>query len=81
MLTTLDPPRTVDQHALQIAGLNERHGNTASAAIPAQWQRFAPHLDHVPGQIGHTAYGVDNSDTTSGSTDARGTVKSKSGCP
>ena len=37
----------------------------ASAAIPAQWQRFTPHLDHVPGQVGHTAYGVvHNSDDT-----------------
>jgi AraC family transcriptional regulator len=65
MLTPLDPPRLVDQPALQIAGLNERYDNGASAAIPAQWQRFTPHLDHVPGQVGHTAYGViHNSDDT-----------------
>jgi AraC family transcriptional regulator len=65
MLTTLNPPRIVDQPALLIAGLNERYGNTASAAIPSQWQRFTPHIDHVPGQVGHTAYGVvHNSDDT-----------------
>jgi AraC family transcriptional regulator len=65
MLTTLTPPRIVDQPALLIAGLNERYGNTASAAIPSQWQRFTPHIDHVPGQVGHTAYGVvHNSDDT-----------------
>ena len=65
MLAPLDPPRIVEQPALLIAGLNERYDHTASAAIPSQWQRFTPHLDHVPGQIGHTAYGViHNSDDT-----------------
>jgi AraC family transcriptional regulator len=65
MVTTLDAPRIVDQPALHIAGLNERYDHTASAAIPSQWQRFTPHLDHVPGQVGHTAYGViHNSDDT-----------------
>ena len=69
MLTPLDPPRLVDQHALQIAGLNERYGQTASAAIPAQWQRFTPHLDHVPGQVGHTAYGVVHNSDEAGHAD------------
>jgi AraC family transcriptional regulator len=69
MLTTLDPPRIVNQPALQIAGLNERYDNTASAAIPAQWQRFTPHLDHVPGQVGHTAYGVVYNSDDSGHAD------------
>src|ERR1051325_10615922 len=55
MLTPLDPPRIVEQSALHIAGLNERYDHTASAAIPSQWQRFPPHIDHVPGQVGHTA--------------------------
>lgn len=65
MLASLDPPRLVNGAAMQIAGINERYDNHASAQIPAQWQRFTPHLDHVPGQIGHIAYGViHNSDET-----------------
>jgi len=65
MLTPLAPPQIVDQRPLLVAGLNERYDNTASAAIPAQWQRFTPYLDHVPGQVGHIAYGViHNSDET-----------------
>lgn len=65
MLTPLDPPRIVENAGLLIAGLNERYDHTASASIPSQWQRFTPHIDHVPGQVGHTAYGVvHNSDDT-----------------
>ena len=65
MLTPLDPPRIVENPGLLIAGLNERYDHTASASIPSQWQRFTPHIDHVPGQVGHTAYGVvHNSDDT-----------------
>ena len=58
LLTTLEPPRFEDGRALLLAGLVERYGVEASAAIPAQWQRFAPHLGQVPGQIGRVAYGV-----------------------
>ena len=69
MLTTLDAPRIVDHPALRIAGLNERYGQTASASIPSQWQRFTPHLDHVPGQVGHTAYGVVHNSDDAGHAD------------
>lgn len=41
-----------------IAGLCERCTEETSALIPALWQRFQPHLGHVPGQIGRDAYGV-----------------------
>jgi AraC family transcriptional regulator len=65
MTIALDPPRIVENSGLLIAGLNERYDHTASASIPLQWQRFTPHIDHVPGQVGHTAYGVvHNSDDT-----------------
>ena len=69
MLTPLAPPRIVDQRPLLVAGLNERYDNTASAAIPAQWQRFTPYLDHVPGQVGHTAYGVIHNSDEAGHAD------------
>jgi AraC family transcriptional regulator len=58
LLTTLEPPRFEDGRALRLAGLVERYGLEASAAIPAQWQRFAPHLGNVPGQVGRIAYGA-----------------------
>jgi len=57
-LTTLAAPRFVDGKALLIAGLGERYDYEAAPAIPAQWQRFMPHLGRFPGQIGSTAYGV-----------------------
>lgn len=69
MLVSLDPPRIVNAAAMQIAGLNERYDNHASAQIPAQWQRFTPHLDHVPGQIGHIAYGVIHNSDDAGHAD------------
>lgn len=57
-LTTLEPPRFVDGKALLIAGLSERYDFEGTAGIPAQWQRFLPHLGRVPGQVGKVAYGV-----------------------
>ena len=57
-IATLEPPRFENGKALLIAGLGERYTCETSKAIPAQWQRFAPHFGHVPGQIGRTAYGV-----------------------
>jgi len=57
-LTPLDPPRIESEHTLLLAGINERYSSNASASIPAQWQHLRPHLGHVPGQVGSTAYGV-----------------------
>ena len=37
--------------------------------FPPQWQRFTPHLDHVPGQVGHTAYGVIHNSDDAGHAD------------
>src|SRR5215467_2661094 len=47
-LTKLAPPRFVDGKALLIAGLGERYDFESNAGIPAQWQRFVPHLGHIP---------------------------------
>jgi AraC family transcriptional regulator len=57
-LTTLEPPRVETGRVLLIAGLSERYTRETSAAIPALWQRFVPHLGHIPGQLNHVAYGV-----------------------
>jgi predicted transcriptional regulator YdeE len=43
---------------LLVAGLNETYGRDTRAKIPQQWQRVAPHLGKVPGQVGQDAYGV-----------------------
>jgi AraC family transcriptional regulator len=63
LLPRLDAPRFEQCPTRLFAGLSERHTDESAAAIPAQWQRFAPHLGRIPGQIGHATYGiVHNSD-------------------
>ncbi len=54
----LDPPRRETVGPLIIAGLGERINDCSSAGIPALWQRFGPHIGHVPGQTGSAAFGV-----------------------
>lgn len=58
LLTNMEPPRFENIKTLLIAGLSERCNSETSAGIPAQWQRFVPHLGHIPGQVGWTTYGV-----------------------
>lgn len=45
-------------HQLTVAGMNSTYDAQSRANIPAQWQRFAPHIGKVPGQTGTTTYGV-----------------------
>jgi AraC family transcriptional regulator len=62
-LTNVEAPRIENGKLLLIAGMGERYSCETSAGIPAQWQRFVPHLDHFPGHLSHVAYGVScNSD-------------------
>lgn len=56
--STLAPPRIVSTPALLIFGINERYHCDSKAGIPSQWDRFLPHLGHIPGQIGDVTYGV-----------------------
>jgi AraC family transcriptional regulator len=58
VIDTLAPPRFVTGKTFFLAGLSERYTCEDSAGIPAQWQRFLPSFGHIPGQIGHVAYGV-----------------------
>src|SRR5262249_52416649 len=58
LLTHLDPPRMADGKTMLIAGFTERYTAETSANIPAQWQRFAPHIGHIPGQVENVTYGV-----------------------
>jgi predicted transcriptional regulator YdeE len=43
---------------LLIAGLTASYGRDTRAKIPQQWERLAPYLGKVPGQVGDDAYGV-----------------------
>lgn len=54
----LAAPRMADGKAMLIAGLAQRNGCQPDASIPAQWQRFAPYIGAIPGEVGEVAYGV-----------------------
>lgn len=71
LFATLEPPRFEDGRPLLIAGLGERYTSETSAGIPAQWQRFGPHIGHVPGQVdaGRVTYGVCCNSDDAGNTD------------
>jgi AraC family transcriptional regulator len=58
LLADLTPPRFESHDTFLVAGLSERYDCKTNKAIPAQWQRFVPHIGHIAGQIGAIAYGV-----------------------
>ncbi len=68
-LIALDAPRIETGKPLLIAGMSERYTAETCVGIPAQWQRFAPHIGTIPGQAGNTAYGVLCNGDDSGNTD------------
>ena len=54
----LGPPRFENGREMLVGGLNENYTFECRAKIPAQWQRFAPYLGKVPGQVGKDCYGI-----------------------
>ena len=56
--THIEVTRLQEGRALRIAGITEHYTADKSAAIPSQWQRFIPHIGHIPGQTGPEAYGL-----------------------
>src|SRR5258708_39508905 len=54
----LEAPRIEHGKVLRIAGLREHYTAETMKDIPELWQRFAPHIGNVPGQVGHVAYGL-----------------------
>lgn len=54
----LEAPRYEEGKALLIAGLRRLYAPGEMKDMPAQWQRFAPHIGKIAGQIGQTTYGV-----------------------
>ena len=58
LLTTLEPPRFETSRPFLVAGLGERYSCETSAGIPRQWQRFAPYIGSIPGEVPGVFYGV-----------------------
>ena len=59
------PPRMEARSALLAFGLNEHYRAGTNAGIPAQWQRFGPHLGHLDHEVRGVSYGiVHNVDTS-----------------
>lgn len=54
----LSIPKFQQGPKLLIAGFNETYTFETRVGIPDQWQRFAPHIGKVPGQVGMKTYGV-----------------------
>ena len=54
----LGAPRFEHAKEIVVAGLNESYTFENRDKIPAQWERFAPKIGKVPGQIGQVSYGV-----------------------
>jgi AraC family transcriptional regulator len=65
----LAPPRIQQAGALLIFGLNQRYKGGDMSGIPAQWERFVPHLGRIPEQVGHVSYGVVHNSDNAGNTD------------
>lgn len=54
----LEAPRMENGKALRIAGLREHYTSETMMKLPELWQRLAPHIGNVPGQVGMLAYGL-----------------------
>jgi AraC family transcriptional regulator len=54
----LEPPQLLPGKARLVAGLRARFDDDNTGGIPLLWQRFGPHIGHVPGQLGGASYGV-----------------------
>lgn len=57
LLKTLQA-RFEKERVLLISGMSLRYNCESTMGIAAQWQRFVPHLGHIPDRIGGNAYGV-----------------------
>ena len=55
---SLPEPTFGEEGPFLLAGLREFRTFDERSGIPEQWQRFMPHIGHVPGQTGRDALGV-----------------------
>lgn len=51
-------PRFSSRRQLRIAGVSAHYAEQNAEAFARQWERFAPSIGKVPGQVGSDAYGV-----------------------
>jgi AraC family transcriptional regulator len=58
LVVKLEPPRIENASAFLVAGLGERYTFETNHGIPQLWQRFAPYIGRIPGQIGPATYGA-----------------------
>jgi len=54
----LPEPKLMNGKPLLVAGLSERYNDTSIANVPAQWQRFAPFMGNIVGEVPGATYGV-----------------------
>jgi AraC family transcriptional regulator len=54
----LEASRVENSRPLLIAGVRGQFTDEPWNGTPELWQRFAPHLGKIPGQVGRTAYGL-----------------------
>ncbi len=57
LTSELAPPRFENGKALLIAGLRKHYTGETIKDLPAQWQRFGPHIGKIRGQVART-YGI-----------------------
>jgi AraC family transcriptional regulator len=57
-LEDLAEPRIEMGRVMIVAGLEHRYSPDTIAGIPGLWQKFAPHIGQVDGQVGFVTYGV-----------------------
>lgn len=67
MFTDLEAPRFETCRAFLVAGLGERYTFETNAGIPDQWQRFAPLIGSLPGEVPGATYGLCRSGDDEGS--------------
>lgn len=58
----VEPDRFQDRPAMRFAGMSQHYKFSEIPQIPTLWQKFGPHIGHVPGQAPDGAWGVNYSD-------------------
>ncbi|HWY42132.1 MAG TPA: GyrI-like domain-containing protein [Candidatus Sulfotelmatobacter sp.] len=56
--TQMQSPRIENGRQMLLAGLGGRYNRQTMHTIPQLWERFGPHIGHVPNQSGKVTYGV-----------------------
>jgi AraC family transcriptional regulator len=54
----LEAPRFENGKPMMLAGLRDHYTTATMGEIPGLWQRFAPYIGKVPGQVDRVAYGI-----------------------